>query len=66
MIRYLQDAVNASIEIKLFHLKRKGAPFNPDIFYRAILTGDGDDYNDQVSQWVHAGGVEIGMHEYGD
>ncbi|CAM9554543.1 unnamed protein product [Ectocarpus sp. 13 AM-2016] len=42
-----QDAVNASIEIKLFHIKRKGAPFNPDTFYRAIITGDGDDYNEQ-------------------
>eukprot|EP00752_Nemacystus_decipiens_P005093 g4622.t1 len=42
-----QDAVNASIEILLFHLKRKGAPFNPDTFYRAILAGDGDDYNEQ-------------------
>ncbi|CAB1118397.1 unnamed protein product [Ectocarpus sp. CCAP 1310/34] len=42
-----QDAVNASIEIKLFHIKRKGAPFDPDTFYRAIITGDGDDYNEQ-------------------
>ena len=40
--------MNASIEMQLFHLKRKGAPFNPDTFYRAILTGDGDDYNEQV------------------
>ncbi|CAM9365845.1 unnamed protein product, partial [Hapterophycus canaliculatus] len=43
-----QDAVNASIELKLFHLKRKGVPFNPDKFYRAILTGDGDDYNEEA------------------
>ncbi len=40
--------MNASIEMQLFHLKGKGAPFNPDTFYRAILTGDGDDFNEQV------------------
>lgn len=40
--------MNASIEIQLFHMKREGKPFDVDKYYRAILTGSGDDYNEQV------------------
>lgn len=47
--------MNASIELKLFHLKREGAPFDPDKFYRTILTGDGDDYNEEVGFGVPIG-----------
>lgn len=49
LIVFWQDAVNASIEIQLFHMKREGKPFDADKYYRAILTGSGDDYNDQVA-----------------
>ncbi|CAM9259428.1 unnamed protein product, partial [Laminaria digitata] len=42
-----KDAVNASIEIQLFHMKREGKSFDVDKYYRAILTGNGDDYNEQ-------------------
>ena len=46
---YGQDAVHASIEIQLFHLKKSdGTRFDTEKFYRAILSGDGDDYNDKV------------------
>ena len=45
----IQDAVHASIEIQLFPLKRRGGKrFDPEKCYRAILTGDGDDYNEKV------------------
>lgn len=40
--------MNASIEIQLFHMKRDGKSFHPDKYYHAILTGSGDDYNEQV------------------
>lgn len=43
-----QDAINASIEIQLFHMKRGGKTFDPDKCFRAILSGDGDDYNEEV------------------
>lgn len=43
-----QDATETSIEIQLFHMKRGDVAFDPNKFYRSILTGDGDDYNDQV------------------
>ncbi|CAN0246272.1 unnamed protein product [Ascophyllum nodosum] len=43
-----KDAVHASIEIQLFHLKQSdGTRFDTEKFYRAILSGDGDDYNDK-------------------
>lgn len=61
--------MNASIEMQLFHLKKKGEHFNPDTFYRAILTGDGDDYNEQVGLGYRLPvqfrvGVRVGLSLY--
>lgn len=42
-----KDAMEMSIEIQLFHMKRADSVFDPNKFYRSILTRDGDDYNEQ-------------------
>ena len=46
--------MNASIEIQLFHMKRDSKAFDVDKCYRAILTGSGDDYNEQVMMLPYA------------
>lgn len=42
--------MESSIEILLFSMKRGDAAFNPSKFYRNILMGDADDYDEQVIQ----------------
>ncbi|CAM9433204.1 unnamed protein product, partial [Sphacelaria rigidula] len=58
-----QDAAEASIEIVLFHMKRGDAAFDPNKFFRSILTSDGDDYNEQ--QAIGGGcGEEAGLSRH--